>query len=322
MINIVDTTSDGKVIFSVDSDLTDVQFTILDDNFEGEIFITKFEKLENKVHYWVKISSTVVSFLNKVYIQIIDSEGKEYQQYFKFKSNLLENYSLIGNSCVAWRTYEVANTVYNSPTIGNLILDDEEYVRFCEHIETYLNAEMIIGESNGNINYKKQTGSCRVVNPDAHITNDYPISHHLDIEIHWIHNRPRKLEFNKGLYTFKEVLSDRIPNDDFINKWKRRVERGKNTDKICLWSSSEMYNAHGEWERKQLIDRFKKIPSRSIFLTERKDEEFEDDLHIVKYVPEWEGNHQEPRPITGVVKWNNQEENAARFFEIIKQKFL
>jgi len=322
MINIVNTTCYGKVTFSVDSDLTDVQCLIMDDNFEGEIFITKFEKLASNSNYWIKVDSTVTPHLKNTYIKITDSNNNIYTQYFEFPSNVLGNYSLIGNSCVAWRTYEVSNTFYNSPTISNLILDDEEYVRFCEHIETYLKADMILGDSKGNINYKKQTGSVRVVNTEANITNDYPISHHLDVEIHWIDNRPRKLEFNRGVYNFKEVLSERIPNDDFINKWKRRVERGKNTEKICLWSASEMFNAHGEWERKQLIDRFKKLPSRSIFLTERKNEEFEDDLHIVKYVPEWEGNHQEQRDGWGGIVWNNQQENAYRFFEIIKDKFL
>ena len=322
MINIIDTTSYGKVTFSVDSDLTDVQCLIMDDNFEGEIFITKFEKLLSNSNYWIKINSAVTPYIKNTYIKITDSNNNIYTQYFEFPSNVLGNYSLIGNSCVAWRTYEVANTFYSSPTISNLILDDEEYVRFCEHIETYLNAEMIIGESNGNINYKKQTGSCRVVNPDAHIPNDYPISHHLDVEIHWIHTRPRTLLFDRGEYKFKELIDERINDSDYVNKWKRRVERGKNTEKICLWSASEMFNAHGEWERKQLIDRFKKIPSRSIFLTERKDEEFEDDLHIVKYIPEWEGNHQEQRDGWGGVIWNNQQENAYRFFEIIKEKFL
>lgn len=322
MIKIDEINSDGKVFFSIIDVLVDVKLSVLDDNFDGEIYVTKFEKLNPDGKYYILIRSVVIPYLKKPYIKIVDSLNNEYYEYFHFPSNLLGKYSLIGNSCVAWRTYEVANSSYNSPTIGSLILDDEEYVRFCEHIDTYLNSKMIIGDTKGNVNFKKQTGYSRVVNPKVNISNDYPISHHLDVEIHWIHTRNRKVEFNQGQFNFIENLSERIDNNIFIEKWERRVKRGGGSDKICLWSASEMYNAHGEWERKQLIDRFKKLPIRSIFLTERKGEEFEDDLHIVKYVPEWEGFHQEPRDWTGVVSWNNQEENAKRFFNIIKEKFL
>ena len=96
----------------------------------------------------------------------------------------------------------------------------------------------------------------------------------------------------------------------------------KNNEKICLWSSSEMFNSHGNWERKQIIDRFKSLPVRSIFLTEKKEEEFEDDLHVVKYIEKWEGNRQDDREYTGVLKWNDQLENAMEFYKIIKNKFL
>lgn len=322
MLTITNITSGGKIFFKVEEYLNNMSLKIRDDKFDGDIFSTKYDSLKPNVEYYISISSAVVPFLKKTYIWIEDSDNKEFKIYFEFPSNLLGGYSLIGNSCVAWRTYEVANTEYNSPTIGNLILDDLDYLRFCEHIDTYLNADPILGESNGNINFKKQTGSPRLINENAKIPHDYPITHHLDVEIHWIHTRPRTLEFNKGIYNFKEVIEERIDPNEFINKWKRRRNRGLNDKKICLWSASELFNAHGEWERKQIINRFKQIPSRSIFLTERKNEEFEDDLHIVKYVPEWENNHQEQRDNFGGLTWNNQQNNAHILFEIIKNKFL
>jgi len=322
MLTITNVTSGGKIYFKVEENLNGVSLKIRDDKFEGNIFSIQYDSLKPNVEYYVLISSVVVPSLKKTYIYIQDSDNKEFKTYFEFPSNLLEGYSLIGNSCVAWRTYEVANTEYNSPTIGNLILDDLEYLRFCEHLDTYLKVIPILGESNGNINFKKQTGSSRLINHNAKIPHDYPITHHLDIEIHWIHTRPRSLEFNDGVYTFIEDINEKIEPTEFINKWNRRRDRGLNDKKICLWSASELYNAHGEWERKQIIDRFKQIPSRSIFLTERKGEEFEDELHIVKYVPEWEGNHQEQRDGFGGVIWNNQQSNAHKFFDIIKNKFL
>ena len=89
-----------------------------------------------------------------------------------------------------------------------------------------------------------------------------------------------------------------------------------------LVNIEEVVNKSGYFCDQQIINRFKQIPSRSIFLTERKNEEFEDDLHIVKYVPEWEGNNQEQRDGFGGLSWNNQQNNAQRFFDIIKNKFL
>jgi len=322
MIKIVEVNLDAKIIFSADETLFNVELLVLDDNFESEILITKFEKIESGVNYYISIRDILVPHLKKTYIKLIDSSNNEYRKNLDFPSNLLEGYSLIGNSCVAWRIYEIANTPYNSPTIGNLILDDEEYIRFCENIETYLNAKMIIGDTKGNINFKKHSGHPRVVNPKDNIIPDYPISHHLDVEIHWIHTRNKKLEFNRCQFNFTENLFERIEDNTFIEKWERRAKRGEGTKRICLWSSSGMFNPHGEWERSQLIDRFKKLPVRSIFLTERKEEEYEDDLHVIRYVPEWEGNHQELRNSVGFVKWDNQEENAKRFLDIIKEKFL
>ena len=178
MINIIDIGFDGKIIFSLEKTLENVNFIILDENYNGEVYITQFEKIERGGNYFVMLRSVVIPYLERPYIQITDSHNNIYQKHFNFPTDLIGNYSLIGNSCVAWRTYEVANTSYNSPTIGNLILDDEEYVRFCEHIDTYLNAEMIIGETKGNINFKKQTGHTRIVNPESHVTDDYHISHH------------------------------------------------------------------------------------------------------------------------------------------------
>ena len=67
-----------------------------------------------------------------------------------------------------------------------------------------------------------------------------------------------------------------------------------------------MYNLHGRWKRKNLLERFKNLPHPSIFLTERKEEEYEDDLHIVKFIPEWENNNQVERDSGGVLLGENR----------------
>jgi hypothetical protein len=150
---------------------------------------------------------------------------------------------------------------------------------------------------------------------------DYPISHHLDVEIHWIHTKSKELIFKNGVYHFRD-LSDRTPLEDYKNKWERRSQRAKNKEKIFLWSASEMFNIHGNWKRKQLIDRFKSLSHRSIFLTERPEEEFEDENHIVKFIPEWRDNNQFQRDSSGGILWNNQEDNSEIMYNIIQEKFL
>jgi hypothetical protein len=81
-----------------------------------------------------------------------------------------------------------------------------------------------------------------------------------------------------------------------------------------------MFNIHGNWKRKQLIDRFKTLPNRSIFLTERPEEEFEDEFHIIKYIPEWQNFNHFQRDPSGGTLWNNQGVNADIMYNIIKEK--
>jgi uncharacterized protein (DUF1919 family) len=322
MITITKITSYGEIYFSVNSILNNVEFVIKDKNFDGFVFSSNFIELKPDVNYYVCINSAIVPHLKKSYIVITDDNSNIYNIDFEFPSETLGNFSLIGNSCVVWRTYEMFNNHYNSPTIGNLILDDEEFVKFCENLEFYLNSEINFGESKGNYNFKKQTGSNRIIDLENNIPNDYPISHHFDVEVHWIHTRNRILLFNNGTFFFKELNEDRIPENELYDKWERRADRSKLSDKICLWSSSEMFNIHGDWARKNLIDRFKSLPCRSIFLTERKSESFEDDLHIVKYIDDWEGFHQLQRNKTGGLTWNDQQKNGKIFYDIINEKFL
>jgi len=321
MINILKATSDGKINFSFTENLENVLLELKDDKYDGIIYTKYYDKIDRNIIYIIYLNSLIVPHIKKYYFELSVGD-KKYIKNFKFESELLKGYSLIGNTCSVWRTYEKFNSTYTSPTIGHLILDDEKYVRFCEHIDSYLKANIIFGEVRDNLNFKKQTGSERYIHTIANIPDNYPVSHHLDIDIHWIHTRNKIISFENGNFTINEDYSKEISLDEFRDKWIRRVDRIKDNKKIFLWSASEMTNVHGDWERKQLIERFKKLPNMSIFLTERKEEEFEDDLHIVKYIPEWESFHQLQRNNFGDIKWNNQIKNAEIFKKIIEEKFL
>lgn len=304
-----------NIFFSVNKEYYNVTIIIKDDNFEGVIYQNFFNELKTNITYFISLSSIIIPHLKSPYIEF---EGIKFR--FNFPYTDLKNYSLIGNSCLCWRTYEKFNVPYNSPTIGNLILDDFEYLRFCEHIESFLSAPITFNITKGNEKFKEITGVRLLNEVDDKVIENYPISHHYDVEIHWIHAKERFITFNDGVY--KENFGNIIPYKDFENKWIRRTIRGQNTEKICLWSSSEFFNIHGTWRRKQIVERFKNLPNRSVLLTELKEEEYEDEFHIVKYIPEWEGRHQMERNNVGGTLWNDQLKNAEIMYNIIKQKFL
>ena len=319
LIKIIEITNSGKITFSPLKKIENATLTVEDDNFTGIVYQTYFDIMKPEVNYFIELSTVIVPLLRKSSLTIMNGEFR-YSQTIVFPGKDLGEYSIIGNSCLCWRTYERFNIPYNSPTIGNLILDDNEYLRFCEHIDTYLTTKPILEDTKGNDEFKKITGVRRLNEVDTDVDEGYPITHHLDVEVHWIHSKERIIDFDKGTYI--ESHGDSIPKEEFINKWERRVERGKNTEKIFIWSSSEFFNMHGKWERKQIIDRFKSLPGKSIFLTELKEEEYEDENHIVKFIPDWENNNQTERDQKGGLVWNDQLKNSKIIYDIIIDKFL
>jgi uncharacterized protein (DUF1919 family) len=319
MILVTNVTADGVVNFSSTVRLTNVEFNIRHIDSKLIVFSSFSDTIEINVNYFISVNTAIVPTLRNVELFVKHSDGGQIIP-IEFPKNTLGNFSLIANSCLAWRTYEAFNSEYTSPTIGCLILDDDEYLRFCEHNDTYVKSNMIFSDTKGNFKWKENCGNSRVPQSE-HVTSDYPISHHLDIEIHWIHDRPRRLEFTDTSYTF--VLEDsRIPDEDFKQKWERRTKRMEGKDKIFLWSASEFFNIHGAWKRKSIIDRFKSLPDRSIFLTEIPEEEYEDDLHIVKYIPQWSEYNQLQRNSGGGTTWGNQQSESEIIKNIIKTKFM
>lgn len=323
MITVLKIDNKNNIHFKFNMDMDSCVVRVKCDNFNNPIYISNYNNVNSYTNFFIGIKDEIIPQINNPYIEL-EYEGNKYKENFEFNSIDLKGYSLISNSCLGWRVYEKLNSPYNSPLIGNLILNDEKYIRMCEHIESYLAAEMTFGEIRHNEEFKNITGKDRAINNNLTNMDNYPVSHHLDIDIHWIHSRRRILEFKKdSTYTFHEnEQNDLIPLDEFKQKWNRRVERSKVTKKICLWSASEMYNLHGNWKRKNLLERFKNLPHRSVFLTERKEEEYEDDLHIVKYISEWKNNNQTERDHTGVLIWGTQQYVASQIVDILKQKFL
>jgi uncharacterized protein (DUF1919 family) len=316
MFIITEIDSDGRINFYSKNDTHNVTITIRSEEQENTIYTTNFSHIHSNISYFIGLSPAIIPYLRDVYVEFSASDVIQREEII-FPRQLLDGYNIYGNSCLAWRIYEAFNTIYTSPTIGNLFLDDNMYINFCENIDRYLNVEMEFGGVRNNDNFKKQTGT--VVMTSAPI--DYPISHHLDIDIHWIHPDIRYLDFPKdGVYEF--IYKEKKPLDKFKEEWRRRVDRGVNNEKIFVWSASEFFNIHGDWERKQLIDRFKQLPHRSVLLTERKEEEYEDDYHVVRYMPIWENNHQLQRIYDSKLIWNNQGEESKIFKKIINDKWL
>lgn len=213
------------------------------------------------------------------------------------------NLSIISNSCIGWLVYYVSESTkdpffidYKNPFISSLILDDEQYIRLCENYDYYISLEPRFSEPI-NDKWKKLTGDKRYKHHQ--VSSDYPVMFLGDIEIHWIHE---------------------IHEDSLMKKFKGRIESGKNCERIFLWCEPEIFNIHNDDERRYLVDRFNKINGKTIFLTNRKeDESFNNKNHIVKFIEEWDGKSGQDRNKSFVSNWYIQRETAEIFKNIIQK---
>jgi len=306
----------NKVEFMFDNKYENVNVRIKIDGYENYLLNNNYEEVFDGVRYFYMVPSPILKFCKNKLILLYTINGTQREIKIKDKVNDF-NISLISNSCVGWRTYEKFNMKYTSPTIGNLILDDLKYLKFCEMYDFYSKIDFTFGEIRNNEEFNKQYGRYRCKD------YKYPVSHHSDIDIHWIHNKKEKLKINENGTWLLSHDGD-ISELHFYNKWKERELRGRGKEQIFLWSASELFNSHGKHERKVIVDRFKSLKGKSIFLTEIKDEEFEDENHIVKYVKEWEGLNQLQIGEAGDIgtKWNDQMYSSDIFKQIIESKFL
>ena len=323
MVEIISIDPDNRINFRFDSSVTSCVLSVKASNFENPVFRQSYLGINPGTLFFITISHEIIPQLRGTYLEV-ESGDLSFSLNFEFLQTDLKGYSIISNSCLGWRVYERLNSPYNSPLIGSLILDDEKYIRLCEHTESYLSSDIKFGGVRNNEKYKEVTGRLRAINENFNVEEEYPISHHLDLDIHWIHSRERNINIlEDGRYSFSETLDNAIiPLSEFYSRWQRRVERLRDTTKICIWTSSEMYNSHGNWRRKELLQRFMDLDKPSIFLTERRDEAYEDENHVIRFVPEWEGRHANERNLNGVMPWGGQWESSEIMEDIIIRKFL
>lgn len=215
-------------------------------------------------------------------------------------------FSLVSNTCTGWQVYRDLNPGKNdflieftSPFIGSLILEDEDFVRLSESYDYFmsLTPEFVTPSPRS---WMRDTGDCRY---RAGEIRDYVVMSIGGIEIHWIHepvDRTRQL----------------------MIKYNGRLELSRGLRKIFLWSASEILNRHSDSERANLLKRFMSIENRSVFLTEREDEVFEDENHITVFIPEWKGCRQTDRDRFNALVWNHQQRSGALFKSVIERKFL
>jgi hypothetical protein len=215
-------------------------------------------------------------------------------------------YSFISNTCVGLQVYRDLNPgkndyiiEYTSPFIGSIFLDDDGFVYVCQNYDRVAFADVGFTSPLG-LRWREWGGNDRY---EAGTIPDYPVMHLLDgVEVHWIHETPTAAH-----HLFRKV------HDRYLS--------AREYKKFFLWSASEMMNRHSEEERSKLLKKFMGVDGYSIFLTEREEEKFEDDSHIIEFVPEWKENSQEDRDRFFGLNWNNQQFVSRHFLDVLERKF-
>lgn len=205
---------------------------------------------------------------------------------------IIENlYSIISNTCVGGGIYALyypdknVNFIrYNTPFIATLFINDIDFIKLCERYEYYVSLPLVFKEPKSNSLWHKQTGHIKYFH--AACNPQYPVFHLDDIEIHCIHDS-------------KPFLVKK--------KFKGRLEEGLTHKRIFVWSAAEMLNFHEDSERKNLIHRFMNISDYSIFLTNRREEIYEDEKHLCYFNSDWDGLSDSDRyPDSFIVTWQKQ----------------
>lgn len=145
----------------------------------------------------------------------------------------------VSNDCLAYFIYKNKNQQYESPFIGSLFESDEQYLKFCENYDYYINLEPTFGQPKL---------------PVTIMNFDHPVIMFLgDIEIHWPHEGSQ---------------------DHVLDRFKRRLTRA--SVPLLLWSDMQMFNGYREdfKQRFKVIPNSKFIEKNEI--EEFKDKSLED----------------------------------------------
>ena len=160
-----------------------------------------------------------------------------------------EDKNFVTNNCVGWGIYKKLRGQYGSPFIGSLFVDDSSFVKLAQNYDYYTQLDPLFGEPSTNTTYFKQTGLSRFTGPG--IKHLYPVMNLGNIQIHWIHESK---------------------DDVIIDKYKRRLGRSENYERIFLLSDHAMTNLYNNHERHELVSTFLNIKARKIFLSMHNDE--------------------------------------------------
>ena len=170
--------------------------------------------------------------------------------------------SILSFHCSGAAIYQKLGQQYASPFIGHLFRNDDDFVKFCLHLEHYINIEpKIITKSK----YPRYTG----------VSNKkYVITLHDDIEIHWIHD-----------YHAQNVISK------FQQRKQRLYKSDGSLDKnniIIIFSETNLHKNKKNPEKfKDFITKFSKIRFRKVFFSSKEIHIEGIDTSFVKVVPKW-----------------------------------
>lgn len=208
----------------------------------------------------------------------------------------LKDLCLISNTCTSWRVYcKIHGTTsdhlipYNSPFISSLFYTDNDFLKLANNYDYYMQQKLEFVE-------------------DEHIQRYGPVPYVLskldDIYIHWIH---------------QGVGSEHL----IKNKFYGRYELGKNNEKVFIVSISELFDCKTYPLIEKYIDNFIKIPHKTIFLTNREKDIFEDENHICYYVDKWKDFSLDYRTQYNHLLWKDHFMLAADiFYDLLNDKFI
>lgn len=158
----------------------------------------------------------------------------------------MDKYTIISNNCQTIYLYKLVDREYDNPFIGSYFQSDRQFLKFCQNYSYYISLEPEFKEpilpfhSNGPI----RPGS-------------YPTMFIGDIEVSWIHE------------TTKE---------ECIEKYKRRLERGKDKIPFFILGDSLLHQYHEDQDRENIICEFSKIPN-SLYIRKEMSPTWKDCKH-------------------------------------------
>lgn len=157
--------------------------------------------------------------------------------------------SYISNNCANISFYFREKREYDHPIIGALFVNDDDYVKFCSNIDSYMSYEPIFLPPRLNSLWTRQNGSEWYLHTE--IKPPYPVMYLGDVEIHWIHENNEK---------------------ELLEKFKRRRERffinraKKNTEYYFLFSSADRMNNISKQDDTLLLRKYLSNPN-AIYMT-------------------------------------------------------